>query len=204
MSRKSNTEQRRTEIVGALLAAIAENGYEKATIHAIAAKAGLTPGLIHYHFQSKKEILIDLVKTLANYSCERYLQFAAPAATPREKLRAYIDARLAKGSGASAATVAAWVMIGAEAVRQPEVREVYQEAVAAELALSRELLAACLAEQGKKTRGAAQLAAALLAFMEGAFQLASAAADVMPQGYAAATAAQLMERFIDAEPAARK
>ena len=202
MSRKSNTEQRRSEIVNALLAAIAEHGYEKATIHAIAEKAGLSPGLIHYHFKSKKEILIDLVKTLAAYSSNRYLQFAESAKTPEEKLHAYIKGRLAKGPGASSEIVAAWVVIGTEAVRQPEVREVYQEAVAAELALAHRLLSACLANQGKKTTRAAQLAASLLAFMEGAFQLASAAGDIMPQGYAAPVAVQLMERFISAEPVA--
>jgi TetR/AcrR family transcriptional repressor of bet genes len=36
--------------------------------------------------------------------------------------------------------------------------------------------------------------------MEGAFQLASAAPDAMPAGFAADTATQLVRRFIDAEP----
>ena len=36
--------------------------------------------------------------------------------------------------------------------------------------------------------------------MEGAFQLASAAGDVMPQGYAADMALELVRRFAAAEP----
>lgn len=201
MPRKSNTEQRREEIVVALLAVIAEHGYEKATIQAIAQQAGLAPGLIHYHFKNKEEILLHLVKSLAELSRRRYLEYAAAASTPQEKLKAYIDARLAKGKGSNPDAVAAWVIIGAEAVRQPQVREIYQEVMAAELALVTPLLKDCLANQGKKTRNVSQLAAGLIAFIEGAFQLASAARDIMPQGYAAATAMQLMQRYMDAEPA---
>ncbi|QJQ02984.1 TetR/AcrR family transcriptional regulator [Herbaspirillum rubrisubalbicans] len=199
MSRKSNTEQRRQEIVSALLAAMAEQGYEKATIQAIAQKAGLAPGLIHYHFKSKEEILLHLVKSLSELFRARYDQFVATATTPQEKLKAYIDARLAHGSGANPDAVAAWVMIGAEAVRQPQVRDIYQQAVADELALLTELLKACLMHQGKKTRNVAHLAGGLLAFMEGAFQLASAARDIMPKGYAASTALQLVQRYIEME-----
>ena len=123
MARKSNTEQRREEIVAALLAVVAENGYEKATIQAIAQQAGLAPGLIHYHFKNKEEILLHLVKSLAELSRARYLECAGTAATPQQKLKAYIDARLAKGKGANPDAVAAWVIIGAEAVRQPSRRK---------------------------------------------------------------------------------
>lgn len=199
MSRKSNTEQRRQEIVFALLSVMAEQGYEKATILAIAKKAELAPGLIHYHFKSKGEILVALVKFLASLSRERYERLSASATTPQEKLTAYIHARLAKGEGAMPEAVSAWVVIGAEAVRQPEVRAVFQEAIAAELALIQALLTACLQDQKRVTDGVAGLAAGLLAFMEGAFQLASAAGDVMPQGYAAATARAFIENSLAAQ-----
>lgn len=200
MSRKSNTEQRRQEIVSALLAVMAEQGYEKATIQAIAQQAGLAPGLIHYHFKSKGEILIELVKSLATLSHARYLELSATASTPQQKLKAYIDARLAKGPGANPEAVAAWVVIGAEAVRQPDVRRVYEEAIAFELGLLNTLLGDYLAGQGKRASNVRKLAAGLLAFMEGAFQLASAAQEVMPKGYAATVALQLVERYVDAEP----
>ncbi|MBS0308385.1 MAG: TetR family transcriptional regulator [Proteobacteria bacterium] len=200
MSRKSNTEQRREEIVAALLAVMAEQGYEKATIQAIAQQAGLAPGLIHYHFKSKGEILIELVKSLATLSHARYLDLAAAASTPRQKLQAYIDARLAKGPGAKPEAVAAWVVVGAEAVRQTEVRQVYEEALAFELALLHTLLGDYLNERSKRSGNVRKLAAGLLAFMEGAFQLASAAQNVMPKAYAATVAMQFIDRYIDAEP----
>lgn len=199
MSRRSNTEQRRAEIVSALLAVMAEHGYEKATIQLIGQKAGLTPGLLHYHFKTKAEILLELVKTLAGVSRKRFQGFAESASTADEKLRAYINARLAKGLGADPNAVAAWVIIGAEAVRQPDVRRVYQEVARAEMELIEELLTACFTDRGRALTGVRPLAATLLALIEGAFQLASAAPEVMPVGYAATTAIELVEQYIDRE-----
>jgi TetR/AcrR family transcriptional repressor of bet genes len=200
MARKPNTGQRREQIVNGLLEAIGEHGYDKATIQAIAQKAGLAPGLIHYHFKNKEEILLELVKSLAAVAQRRFEGLAASASGADGRLKACIDARLALGDGAEPQAVAAWVVIGAEAIRQPQVRAAYQDAVAAERALLEGLLGDFLLDRGKSPASAGRLAAALVAFMEGAFQLSSAAADIMPRGYAADMALQLVRRFADAEP----
>jgi TetR/AcrR family transcriptional regulator, transcriptional repressor of bet genes len=200
MARKPNTEQRREQIVSGLLEAIGEHGYDKATIQTIAQKVGLAPGLIHYHFRNKEEILLELVKSLAAVAQRRYEGLAASATNGATRLKAYIDARLALGDGAEPQAVAAWVMIGAEAIRQPLVRAAYQDAVAAERVLLEALLNDYLGERRKSPACASHLAAALIALVEGAFQLASAAGDIMPRGYAADMALQLVQRFADAEP----
>jgi TetR/AcrR family transcriptional repressor of bet genes len=199
MSRKTNTDARRLEIVLAMLTVMSVNGYEKATIQAIAKQAKLTSGLVHYHFQSKHEILIALVKWLTEYVHNRYLHSAVAARSPAEHLQAYIDARLGLGKGANASAVAAWVVVGAEAIRTREVRELYQEAIASEMNLVKKLLSDYCKAMGKKPRQVTQLAASLMAFNEGAFQLASAAQAVMPQRYAAEMALQLVERFVAGE-----
>jgi TetR/AcrR family transcriptional repressor of bet genes len=199
MPRKPNTAERRQQIVAALLAVMAEHGYEGASIQAIGQRAGLAPGLIHYHFKNKEEILLELVGSLAGVARTRYEVLAASAGSPDARLQAWIDARLGLGPGADAGAVAAWVMVGAEAVRQPQVRRAYQEALAQELALLGGLLEACLSGRGKTTARAGQLAASLAAFMEGAFQLSSAARELMPEGYAAGMAREWVERFIEAE-----
>ncbi len=204
MSRSSNTEARRTEITGALLAVIARHGYEKATIQAIAAQAGLAPGLIHYHFKSKQEILVSLIGTMARAANARYLAVLGDAVAPRERLRAYLHARLGLGDGAAPEIVSAWVMIGAEAVRQPEVRAVYRQMIADELALLTTLLADGLRERGRSDAGAPALAAGLAALIEGAYQLSSAAAEVLPRGYAAPAAIAYAEQAIEAAPTARR
>ncbi|HEX8615024.1 MAG TPA: hypothetical protein VF800_27390 [Telluria sp.] len=78
-----------------------------------------------------------------------------------------------------------------------------QNTVDTEMALLRELLSASLAAQGKSSANVQALAAALLAMMEGAFQLASAAQASMPAGYAAPMATQLARRFIERWPSRR-
>ena len=199
MARKPNTELRRGQIVDALRQVMAVSGYSGATIQAIAAKSGLAPGLIHYHFHDKHEILVELVESLAAYARTRYEQRASQARTPAEHLRAYIDARLALGDDAKPDAVVAWVMIGVEAVRDPDVRKVYQRAVSKELALVRQLLRACLREAGKRVRKLDELTAGLLAYTEGAFVLASNARELVPRGFAAPLAAEWISRYISGE-----
>jgi TetR/AcrR family transcriptional repressor of bet genes len=200
VTRRPNTEHRRAEIVAAMTKVIAARGYEKATIQEIAKEAGLTAGLIHYHFSDKREILIALAKHLSDYVYGRYLKFAEAANTPEERFRAYLDARLGFGKGASPDAVAAWVVIGSEAIRDTEINRVYQEAIASELKLIRELLSAYFAEQRRSQENIARLAAVVMSFVEGAFQLSRAASQVMPRKYAAESAFQLVERFVRAEP----
>ena len=185
---RPSTESRRAQIVAALLPVLARNGYGKATIVEIARQAGLAPGLIHYHFANKREILVSLVRSMVEYANTRFEHASTAALTSLDRLRAHIDSRLALGDGANADMAAAWVMIGAEAVREPEVRAVYQEAIAAELQALTALITGALRDEGRDTSVAPRLAGALLALMEGAFQLASAAREVMPAGYAAEAA----------------
>lgn len=177
---------------------MAEFDYEKSTIQLIAQKADLAPGLLHYHFKTKADILVELVKTLANLGHTRYLAFAEAASSADEQQRAYVNARLAMGEGADSRAVAAWVVIAAEAVRQPEVRSVYQQAVRAEMALIEGLLTACIKGRNKNLTVVTPLAASLLAMIEGAFQLASAAPGVTPAGSAATMAIDMVERYIQA------
>jgi len=200
--RKSNTEDRRAQIVAAALTTIASNGYEKATIQQIAKQAELAPGLIHYHFQDKREILIALARHLTNYVYQRFSKLAATADTAENRLRAYLEARLGLGQGASADAVAAWVIIGSEAIRDEQVREAYQQAIQSEIKLLRELLSAYFAQRRRSQANVQRLAAVLMSFIEGAFQLSSAARKVMPRGYAAESAFVLIDRFARAEPAA--
>ena len=203
MARSSNTEARRAEITGALLAVIARHGYEKATIQAIAAQAGLAPGLIHYHFKNKQEILVSLIAAMAEAANARYATVLGDQVEPAARLRAYLHARLGLGEGAAPEIVAAWVMIGAESVRQPEVRAVYQRMVADELALLTTLLTDSLRAAGHATEGAAPLAAGLAALIAGAYQLSSATTDVMPRGYAAEAATRYAELAVAAAPVRR-
>jgi TetR/AcrR family transcriptional regulator, transcriptional repressor of bet genes len=192
MARPSNTQERRQQIVDALLSVMAARGYGGASIQAIAQRAGLAPGLIHYHFASKQEILLEAVRQLTDLVEQRFRLLAGRASTPRDRLRAFIDARLAKGSGASPAAVAAWVIVGAEAVRQPEVKAAYQAAMQSHQALLEPLLRA-LAGDALSAQEVRHLCGIVLAAIEGSFQLSVSAQDVRPRDYAARTLMDLIE-----------
>lgn len=194
MARPSNTEQRRNEIINAFLEVMANQGYAKATIAAIADKAGLAPGLIHYHFKNKQEILLELIRQVSNLTLERYQQNLQNAKSPKEKLRAYINARLAKDDKDTSTYVAAWVMIGTEAIRQEEVRELYEQAIKKQQKLIEDLLAE-LSDKDKKS--IKKMAGIIMAAIEGAFQLSVAAQNVMPQDYAAQSLFELIENSLN-------
>lgn len=195
MARPSNTLQRRRQIVSALLKVMAERGYDGASVSAIAEAAELAPGLIHYHFKSKQEILLEAIHQLAELFRARFEDFASDARTPEARLRAFIDARLAKGKGAETSAVAAWVIIGAEAVRQAEVKAAYLEAMAALQSLLEGLLRDYAGESLAQDE-LRHLTAVLLATMEGVFQLSVSAEGVMPQDYAAKTVMTMIERYV--------
>ncbi len=202
MARSSNTEARRAETVRALASVMAERGYDGASIQRIAKHAGLAPGLVHYHFQSKREILVALVDTLVAGARSRIDARMAAAASPRERLAAFLDALLATGAGADSNAVAIWALVGAEAIRQPDVRALYggwmAEAKSQLTAIVREVCR----DEAKSSRGTRAMAAGLLATIEGFYAIAAAAPEVVPAGSAAATARRMAFGLIDSqEPA---
>src|SRR5690242_8084135 len=71
MPRPSNTEERRAQITGALMKVMARSGYDGASIADIAEAAHLTPGLVHYHFKNKQEILLAALHELVARHRER-------------------------------------------------------------------------------------------------------------------------------------
>ena len=189
MGRPSNKAERRAEIVLALMQVMAVKGYEGASIQAIAKQAGLASGLIHYHFKTKQDILLESVTQLSNLLKERYLLLSESAQTEEDRLKAFINARLSKGEGESQQAVIAWVMIGSEAVRQPQVKAVYLEALKEQKAILEKLLQDYFShflQKGKLNKKTLDSKVAfVMAFMEGAFFLSITADEIMPDNWAA-------------------
>ncbi len=201
MPRPSNTQERRQQITEGLLGVMAERGYEGATIPAIARAAKLAPGLVHYHFANKQEILLALVDSLAGKVRSRFERLlAASGAAPRAQLKAFIEAYLGKGEDAAPAAGACWGSIGAEAVRQPEGRETYQRAVRDQLAVLEHLVSAVLASEGRSTQRRRETALGILSAIEGAYRLTVAAPDQIRPGLAASTIFRMAEGLISGEP----
>lgn len=184
MARPKNTEQRKQEIVDGLMTAMAEFGYAKATINSIAEASGLASGLIHYHFPNKQSILLALVANLAERLKERFESRVSSESTGLEQLDAFVDAYLALDESADTRVVSCWVTIGAEAIRQPEVSDIYQDFVLRQ----QNVLLAILDGMGVKSEQAKAISSAILATIEGFYLLSVTIPSVPPPGTAAGSA----------------
>jgi len=205
VARPSNTAQRREEIVGGLLRVMAAQGYGGATIAQIAEEAGLPSGIVHYHFESKKEILVAVLGRLSRVVRERYLRRAARAGVTetRGRVRAWIDAHVALGPDADARAMACWVAVGAEALRDPVVRKEYEKVLVEERDTLEALVRAALRSEGRATRAARAIAVALLSAVQGAFQLGCAAPGTIAAGSMAPALRRMADGLMSAEPRLR-
>lgn len=86
---------RRNDLVAATQELVAEGGPQAATVRAIAARAGVTPGLIRHYFGSKDALLhaayTDLMEAMTARSAEAE---AGVSAEPGERLAVFVAAAL--------------------------------------------------------------------------------------------------------------
>lgn len=196
MPRASNTEQRRAQIAEALLAVMAKRGYEGASIVAIAKQARLAPGLVHYHFGSKLEILIAAVGVLVDRHLANLDAALAAVDAPAAQVAAFVDVHLGLGAHADPAALACWVLISGEALRERQIQHAYERALAA---ISARLVV--IIERGVADRSFARVepaasAAALVAVVQGYFVVAATARAVVPSGTAATCALRMVEGLL--------
>lgn len=179
MGRRPNTELRRQQIVDALQAEMAAVGFSRATTKSIAERAGLAPGLVHYHFKDKEAILVALVERLVAQADARFQALLDGAKTPKDQLRAFVTARVSPGSAAEADQVAVWVALIADAMAIPAV----SERLSAWLAQDQKRLTAMFRAADVASPGAH--AALMLSAVMGSFSLHALQVPGVPKGYAA-------------------
>lgn len=194
-----SSEERRAQIGGAMLETMAEHGYAKASMPKIAEAAGVTQGLIHYHFDSKQAILLHVLETIVDEQMEALEDVLDRGASPIEALRAVVDLFLAAGESARPSVVAAWVTISAEAIRQPEVRAAFvsamdrlREAIARAIRAGQDAGAFRLGGQSVEACTAAMIAA-----IQGYYTIAAIDRDSVPAGSAADSTWRMVSGLLD-------
>jgi AcrR family transcriptional regulator len=85
-------EARRRQIVEIAIQTIASQGYSQASLAEIAKKAGISKGVISYHFDGKGELFEEILRSLLRKPAEFVKARVASAGTALEKLRAYVTA----------------------------------------------------------------------------------------------------------------
>ncbi len=69
-------EARQRQLIEATIAAIGRYGYAKLTLNHVASLAGLSPGIVNFHFRSKEQLLAATLE----YLVEEYEAGGGPAA----------------------------------------------------------------------------------------------------------------------------
>jgi TetR/AcrR family transcriptional repressor of bet genes len=193
MGRPSNTNERRAQIVEAMLLVMGERGYQGASVAEVARRAGLAPGLVHYHFRDKRAVLLALIDDLGERATRR-VEMGQGAEAGAARLEAVLDAFLGLGATANPAEVACWAAAAVEATGDEVVRAAYGRVIRGLIDRFEGLLRAA---QPEATRGEA---AALVAGLQGYFLLASAAPGEIPRGTAAAAMKRMAAGLVRGEP----
>ena len=164
--RTLSREARRTQIIEATIRTMATRGFARTTLTEVARAAGLSHGLVLFHFQSKEGLLSE---TLA-YLAEEYRQnweaaLAAAGPAPASQLNALIDADF-NPAICTPDRLAAWCAFWGEAQSRP----LYQESCGEkDEDYSRKLEAICalLIDEGGYPGTPARLARILRVTIEG-------------------------------------
>ncbi|HET6333275.1 MAG TPA: TetR family transcriptional regulator [Polyangiales bacterium] len=184
MGRPSKREERRAEILNAFARVLATQGYAGATIAAVAGEAGIAPGLVHHHFESKEDMLLSLLKSLV----ERF-RARASGYGGDHPLLSYVDGALKLDERADVAAARCWVGVFSEALRNPVLFKQVRRLIDTEIAAI---------EQRSRYQLGAHEAGAVLAFIIGALVLGAFA----PQK-TAGFAAPALRRFVQSLRAPR-
>ena len=125
LPRKASREHRREQLIEATISTIARRGYAQTTLSDVAAAAGVSHGLVNFHFQSKERLLAETLLFMAEeYRAELGGQRCRKA--PKDPALSKLNALILADFNETVSTpdrLAAWCAFWGEAQSRP----VYQE-----------------------------------------------------------------------------
>lgn len=90
-ARPGEAPGRRAQIVRAAAAVLGRLGYSDSSVKQIAHEAGVAPGLVHYYFTSKEELLVAVVHDLEREMVADWQSAVAGIDDPLERIVAALD-----------------------------------------------------------------------------------------------------------------
>ena len=123
VARKESKEVRRQQLIEATIDSLARRGYADTTTAVVADGAGLSRGIVNFHFDSKEKLLIETLR----YLSDEYRTFWRTAlkkagSSPAEKLRALVLADFDR-KVCTPKKLAAWCAFWGEAKTRPTYQE---------------------------------------------------------------------------------
>jgi TetR/AcrR family transcriptional regulator, transcriptional repressor of bet genes len=197
MPRPSNTEERQAQITGALMKVMARRGYDGASIADIAKAARLTPGLVHYHFKNKQQILLAALRDLvARHDAHLEARLGKAGGDPIAEVAAFIDFHLGLGADADPEALACWILLSGEALREVKVRVEFEKALEGTVARIADAIGRGVEQRVFHCDSVDAAASALVATIQGYFVLAATARAVIPKGSAARSTKRMAEGLL--------
>jgi TetR/AcrR family transcriptional repressor of bet genes len=118
-SRKASKEVRRQQLIEATIDTLARRGYAATTLGDVARVAGLSGGIVNFHFESKDKLFIETLRTLAQeYSTNWRSALAMAGDRPADRLHALLAADF-NDVVCTPRKLAAWCAFWAEAQNRP-------------------------------------------------------------------------------------
>jgi TetR/AcrR family transcriptional repressor of bet genes len=164
--RKLSREARRTQLIEATIETLAARGYARTTLTDVAKVAGLSHGLVNFHFETKEKLLTETLLYLAEEYRQNWTN-ALEAAAPQPA--AQLDALLRADFNPSLCTpnrLSAWCGFWGEAQSRPLYQERCGSNDAAYIRKMEEVCAALVAE-GRYPGTPTRIARALRVTIEG-------------------------------------
>ena len=122
--RTMSREARRTQLIESTLRTLAARGFARTTLTEVAKTAGLSHGLVLFHFETKEKLLSETLAWLAEeYRQNWQAALAAAGEDPAQQIAALIDADFAP-TICTPERLAAWCAFWGEAQSRP----LYQDA----------------------------------------------------------------------------
>lgn len=165
-SRKASKEVRRHQLIEATIDTLARKGFAQLTLADVAKTAGLSVGIVNFHFETKEKLLVETLKSLAEAYRNNWqdaLRDAGPA--PAQKLASLMAADFAEAV-CTPRILAAWCAFWAEVPSRPTYQEHCATNDAAYSAIVLDLCRRLIAE-GDYDHDAERISRALDALLEG-------------------------------------
>lgn len=122
---RSASDRRRAEILDAVLSVIIDIGFTEMTVADVAKRAGVSTGLVHYHFSSKDELILAAVSAASADDIDRVDRIAGRDASALERIEQLLCDSLPESSTDPYWLL--WIETWGEARRSPELAAVMAE-----------------------------------------------------------------------------
>jgi AcrR family transcriptional regulator len=166
-ARKASKDVRRQQLIEATIEVIGRKGYAGATVADVAKAAGLSSGIVNFHFETKENLLAETLKFLSDEYRAHWQGALASSAElpPAHRLAAVMRSDFSPAI-CGRARLAAWGAFWGETAARPTYMQ-YCSANDAEYQLTIERLCVALIAEGRYAYDAAHVARGFNALTEG-------------------------------------